>query len=118
MFAVLLLLAVGGDAPPVHEWDQWRFPASVAEAYRAYQFGTAHVAWLQEHTPWEWNWLAEARWCRRCWDLLDDCRRVHPHDAEACRRKLTELRRLLGAEDFYRGRMPDPAPLHRFREIR
>lgn len=117
MFAALLLVA-SLDAPPVHESDQWRFSATMDQAERNYQFGSAHLSWLEQHAPWEWNWIAEARYCRRCWDLLDDCRRVHPADAERCRQKLSELRRLLGHEDFYLGRMPDPAPFHRFVEIR
>lgn len=104
------------DTTTVHEADAWRFPQSTREARHGWEWATAHCCWLVEHRSWDADWLADAQWRRRCWDLLDDCRRIHPGDAQACRRKLAELRLLLGAEAYWRGAMPDYLPVWRFRD--
>lgn len=114
MAGLCILLLLIQPEPGVVAADQWRLPYTLAQAKHGYEAGTAHVAWLREHAPWDCDWLAEANWRRRCWDLLDDCRRIHPRDDDACRRKLAELRGLIGAEWYWRGIMPEPLPSHRF----
>jgi len=116
MFKMMLLAAVaaGTDSPAVHEADAFRFPQTAQEAFHGYQVAGKHHDWLTSNTPWQCDWIEEARWRRRAWDLLDDLRRVHPLDADRCRLKLVELRTLIGQQAYGLGTMPDYLPLERF----
>ena len=116
MIRALVICVILDADLAVQAADQWRFPVSMAEARRCWEIGCAHVAWLRATIPADADWIADADWRRRCWDLLDDCRRIHPDDAAACRCKLAELRRLIGVEWYWRGRMPEPLPWDRFRD--
>lgn len=114
MFGLALALAMVPDAATVHESDRWRFPLTMEQAKRGYEVGKQHYDWLQQHRAWDCGWLDDA-WVRwRIYDVLDDCSRIHPLDIPACRRKLAELRRLIGPEAYWRGQLPDYLPTHRF----
>lgn len=119
MFRMLALtLTLATLAPPdcVQASDAWRFPYTLDQARRGYEVATRHVDWMRQHSPCNQEWIDDAEFRRRCWDLLDDCRRIHPFDTSACRRKLSELRRLLGPEMYWRGVLPDYLPAERFYE--
>lgn len=113
----LLVFAAGDVDPGVTAADQWRFAFTMEQARSNYFFSAAHVDWLRESGLVGSQWYDEACRCKRAWDLLDDCRRVHPNDAEKCREKLTKLRELLGPDQWRAGMMPPPAPYWHFRVI-
>ena len=113
----LLALALLPSPAPACAADLARFrwcPAAHAKAQ--WEFGCRHLEWLERVGGIQTEWHADALWCRRCWDLLDDCLRIHPHDDGQIAGKLTELRRLLDDDDWRAGRMPPPGPLWRFRD--
>lgn len=114
MFAFAFLLLI--DDPAVQDGDEWRFPVTKAQAQRGYTLGHQHYQWVVQSRPWDLAWQCDALWRYRCWDLIDDCRRIHPLDKAANRRKLTELKRLIGEEWYWRGILPDYLPTYRFTE--
>lgn len=119
MFAALLAaVVVAGDSRRPLVSDRWRFPASAAEAKHKWEFAKSHCQWLEAYMPWDRGWIDDARWRCRCWDLLDNCRRLtnDDSDSEGCRIWLAELRLLIGREAFERGIMPDHVPEYRFRD--
>ena len=114
MVAIAFLLLI--DDPAVQDGDEWRFPVTKELAYHAYRVSQTHMVWLWDHRHWDNAWLNDASWRHRCWDLMDDLRRIHPNDKAAKRRKLTELKRLIGEEWYWRGILPDYLPTYRFTE--
>lgn len=59
--------------------------------------------------------LREARLLYLVWDALDDAQ--IRHCLEARWEALLDLRRLIGDDAYFRGRMPPPVPLRRFVEV-
>lgn len=112
----MLSLALLLNLASIHESDVHRFPQTARQAMHGWSVSSAHCAWLENYRAWDENWIADARWRYRCWDLLDDCKRIHPLDAGSCRGKLARLRLLIGQDAYWRGVMPDYLPCHRFTE--
>lgn len=110
---LIVATALGGPVVTARDLDRFWETAQVTEAH--WRFAEAHVHYLENNEPWEATWLAEARWCKRCWCLLDDCKRTFPKHPDIIAPKLRELKNLLGAEAFAAGLMPPAAPFWRFR---
>lgn len=116
-----LLLALWAAGPP--EADLYRFPPfEVARpAWRQawdYADGLARQSHPSLMSEREWppdDLRADAAWCLACWAALDW---AHCHACSRERRQwLARLRKRLGDDDYYAGRMPPPVPLWRLREI-
>lgn len=60
-----------------------------------------------------YRWEEEVRWRSRCWYLLDDVINCPNLTRERKLQSLAELKRLIGDEDYYAGRMPGPTPKYR-----
>ena len=112
--AAFVLLTV--DDPAIRDGDEWRFPVTRDQAYHGYRTSQTHLHWIREHRSWDQGWVCEAAWRHRIWDLMDDLRRIHPNDKQQNRRKLAELKQLLGGEAYWRGIVPDYLPAWRFTE--
>lgn len=115
MLAVVTTLAL---CSPVHESDVHRFHCSAAFARQSWEFGVAHCDWLSKNEPYAWGWIEDAAYCRRAWDLLDDCKRIYKDDPAMRKQRLYWLREHLGPVAYSHGWMPYPVPVWRFREVR
>jgi hypothetical protein len=75
---------------------EWQFPANPHE-YRA--------------------WLADAKWCHDVWYTVDDIVMYHRANSTLCEEKCLHLRRLIGDEAYFLGRLPPPWPVWWFRTM-
>lgn len=114
MFFAALVLMV--HDPAIQVGDEWRFPVGVAQAYHGYRVSQTHLHWIKENRAWDQGWVCDAAWRHRIWDIMDDLRRIHPLDKQSNRKKLAELKLLLGEEAYWRGILPDYLPTGRFVE--
>lgn len=103
--------------PAVHLDDLDRFPpAEVVQAN--VELSRRHVDFLvarQRHWPHtDRTWLEEARRARNVWQCLGAAQSDHEHERFW---HLEDLRDYLGPENYFRGLMPPPVPLHRYRHL-
>ena len=110
--AVVLFLA--WILPPIVPQDAFLFPGTAEYARESWLFGVHHCEHLARFGMTGTIWYAEADYCRRCWDIIDDVKGFYRDRPADLVRKLTALRTLLGPQDFYAGRMPPPGPYWRF----
>lgn len=115
MFAAAFVLLTVDD-PSIRDGDEWRFPVTKEQTSHACHVSQIHLDWIREHRDWDQVWVCDIVWRCRCWNLMDSIRRVHPNDKVQNRRKLAELKQLLGAEAYWRGIVPDYLPAWRFTE--
>ena len=120
MFALALSFAL--HATPPDEGDRYRFPPH-HETKAAREFNQRYQTHLRDRMALEPHRAArlaeamdEARACWVAWDLLDDaCVYSDPR----CRvEALARLRRHIGLEAYYAGRMPGAVPTRFFEELR
>lgn len=112
LFVVLALLPID-DLP---ESDAMRFPGQEV-TMNNWIMARDHVLCLkncpERFFPDYDDWLADAEYCRRAWDLLDNVQRGF-----GCKRtQLALLRDHLGYKAYYSSWMPPPVPVWRFRRI-
>lgn len=104
------------EDPPIS--DLRRFPPLEVAALNR-DIADAHIDWLQEQIAYypsrfEYlDWLQEAKRLRSIWRALKIAQNSGFTDGWR-RECLAELRDMLGP-DYYRGVMPCPVPVHRFR---
>jgi hypothetical protein len=101
--------------------DLSRFP-SREEVVAARLFNRAYLAHLQAQRSLDaahwWDYhdaIAETNALYAAWDCLDDAQLARDPLAQWCH--LQRLRDLLGEPAFVLGRMPPPAPFHRFVDL-
>ena len=116
MFALALSCAI--HATPPDEGDRYRFPPH-HETKAAREFNQRYQAHLRDRIALEPHLaeaIDEARACWIAWDLLDD---AFAYSDPRCRvEALARLRRHIGLEAYYAGRMPPCVPRARFEELR
>jgi hypothetical protein len=96
-------------------------PPGVAADYLA--FNSEHAAWLEKRMDWELDrqgetraWRAENEALRTIWQCVATAA-CEGYGPEWRREALNTLRKRLGPEDYYQGRLPPPVPVWRFSEV-
>lgn len=112
-----LLLVAAAPLPEIRVEDAARFPfgPQTTEAY--WKFASNHRLYVEANAPTLTAWIAEAEYCERAWDLLDDCKRLFADKPDQLKQRLSALRDLIGPENYAAGRMPPVCPYWRFMEI-
>ena len=110
----LLAFVFGSD---IRAHDLMMFPNKQC-ANESLDFAVKHCEWLAQQRQFigedRQAWREDAAWCKRAWDLLDSAHRSWDGS------KVDNLRRMrdhIGHEAYYRGEMPPPVPVWRFRRI-
>lgn len=99
---------------PVSPADEWRFPYSKEHAYIGYCVSKEY--WEK---AFEWRffltreWIEDAWWCFRCWDELDNVKRIASDSASKVH-YLKKLKRLLPETMWRNGEMPPFVPYWHF----
>lgn len=106
------------DAPDgivIRVEDEFRFPYSTEYAKLGYENSLKHLNIVKENL-WYYGevWYEEAYWCFKCWDELDNVKRV-ANTKEVKLIYLKKLYRWLGDDLWKRGEMPPFVPWWRFR---
>lgn len=114
--ATLLLLAALPPDPALADAANFRVPPAVARA--GWQMACKHKT-ARRNEVWSWNppgvaaaWEAECDWRRDVWDELDNVL-FHPCHRDRKVLALRCLRRLLGDEAYFSGKLPAPIPTYR-----
>lgn len=117
VFKVFIVFSFYNDGNFVRPEDEFRFPYSKEYAQLGYENSLKHLNIVKEHL-WYYGeeWLEEAYWCHKCWDELDNVKRIARTKEEKLL-YLKKLRRWLGDEFWIRGVMPPFVPWWRFRVL-
>ena len=117
MAKLALLVALVRPLPPYQE-EMRRFPDERVTA-ECLQMPNRYVEWSRRRQAGMPTSLRDeadedvlsGQWCQEAWSKLDD---YHRWGIRSC---AGELRDMLGDDSFFKGRMPPPVPLWRFRSV-
>jgi hypothetical protein len=121
MLALVFGVALCTTEPEVSPADLARFPSREV-AWSTWRFAQAHDAWLRSHggfsdTRLVWEpWIDEHHHGFLAWSHLADAWGQHGTSDWAARHYLQLLRRVLGREAYWLGRMPESCPWWRFEQ--